>query len=457
MPTKGPSFSGPTSGWTATSLAPKTNNLPISDAAVAKFVAPPGYGKVPVSQQSLAANKARLQPRIDKAKIDAATLEKKGDQASLEAALDLRKKLAVWENSDKPHNAFDLFRATIDNFKTSHPNFKVSAENQRVLGMSDEFSGVAPTATPGLTQTALGSAAEQALAQYDPTRSAGVVGSLNPTGTSSVGVSRSYGTAAATPEEAQARIERDRQDSLRLTQGMAGPTPVGTTGPGPGGVGTVSSAASSGGSAGSSDLSQYNLTNADYGASLGPDPRIATKRMTPLEQLLAQIAPDLAAGAPPDPFANPRPTGQAPSTFQNVLAGLFGQSQSGGGSVNYGPSYGGPATGAPSYGANLASSIPGAPPFLAGAINGVQGFNPYASPQPTYVAPAPKLDFGGLAQLSAEQRIQAAQMAKDKAAAQAKWFASQAKQEQINAEQANMSRLKGFSGSGWQGPALPTY
>lgn len=208
-------------------------------------------------------------------------------------------------------------------------------------------------------------------------------------------------------------------------------------------------ASSSGG-----NLSQYDLTAADYGVG-GPDPRAAKPNQTPLESLLASIYPTLAAGAPADPLADPRaPTSN--STLNNVLSGLA-QQGSGAGWVSGGPSLSGPQAG-PSFGANLAATIPGAPPFLAGAINGVQQFNPYAQ-RPT----APQVAAGGgfdpligLSAISAEQRIQAAQMAKDKAAAQAKWFKSQADQEQMRADQANMSRLKGFSSSGWS-PALPTY
>jgi hypothetical protein len=214
-----------------------------------------------------------------------------------------------------------------------------------------------------------------------------------------------------------------------------------------------SMASSSGG--GSSNLSQYDLKDSDYGG-LGPDPRAPKPKQTPLESLLASIYPDLAAGAPADPFADPRvPTSN--STFQNVLSGL-GQRGSANGFVPGGPSLSGPAPVGPSAGANLAATIPGAPPFLAGAINGVQQFNPYAQ------RPAAPVGGGGggfdpligLSAISAEQRIQAAELAKNKAAAQAKWFKSQADQEQMLAEQANMSRLKGFSGSGFT-PAMPTY
>lgn len=439
MATKGPSFSGPTgTGWTSATLAPKLTNLPISDTAVRRTISPRGTGGLPTTPAMDARTKSMHAQKLAEWKPQAEALEKAGDQKSLEKALDLRKKIAVVEAYGTNKPSLDLYKETVNNFKTAHPEYQLTPQEQH--GLSVNFSGVGQSEVPSLAESALG--------KVPPAQPIGRDPAGNPF------YDAGGGRQTYNPSEA---VSVNRAAPAFAPSGPAAPSnaPPGGYVPGQTYNGqTYDGTFASGGS----NLSQYDLTAADYGRGVGPNPRTASNKQTPLESLLASIYPDLAAGAPTDPFADPRaPTSN--STFQNILAGL-GQRGSGAGAgwVSGGPSFSGPQAG-PSFGANLAATIPGAPPFLAGAINGVNAANPYAQRQA-----APMVASGGgfdpligLSAISAEQRIQAAQMAKDKAAAQAKWFKSQADQEQMRADQANMSRLKGFSNSGWTGPALPTY
>lgn len=203
------------------------------------------------------------------------------------------------------------------------------------------------------------------------------------------------------------------------------------------------------------------------GDGLGPNPRIVTAAMTPLEQLLSSMFPDFV-GTPENRDGGPlnpdlRGMGPAEGPFNNILSnlGLGGgaAAPTGGGWVS-GPAISGP-------GAAIASTIPGAPAWLGPQINqlpgGSGGF--YAPP-----APSQGLDLAGLAAISAEQERQRAAMQKAKAdrqaAFQAQLLADQ--QRQQAQDQINRQRAGGLvSSSGWSQspffrptawtPMLPTY
>lgn len=366
-------------GWTAATITPKTQDLPISEAAVARtFNIPiPGLKSFPGNTGARAEQAANFRrDDLARRKADAATAEaaaiSSGDPAELQAALRKQLQVSAIESQVAGVPPLDAFKKTVNDFKGKHPDLVLTPAQER--GMALTFQEPAPAlslATPGAPVAASGFTS----------------------------------------------------------------------------------------SGGGSDLSQYDLTPSDYGFAAGPDPRAATKKQTPLEQLLATLAPQAAQPAAADPFTDPRAPAAGGGVFNNVLAALAQPQQA---AMALAPVAATPAgvTGAPSYGANLAATIPGAPPFLAGAINGMQAFNPYAQPAAAPAQPqaARGIDLTGLAALSAEQRIQQAELAKNKAAAQAKWFASTAKQEQMRAEQENLNRLKGFgsSGSGWTGAAGPS-
>lgn len=185
-------------------------------------------------------------------------------------------------------------------------------------------------------------------------------------------------------------------------------------------------------------------------AALGPNPRIATAPMTPLEQLLSQMFPDLVGGGA-NPMADPRNPGAAPSTFNNVIANLGlgggGGAATGGGWVP-GPSMSG-------NGAAIASTIPGAPSWLGPQINNLPGSGGYYAP-PTMGGGG--LDLAGLAALSAEQERQRATMLKAQSDAAAAWQAQLLADQRRQQQQDQLNRLKlggaAPSLSSWQSPTF---
>lgn len=202
----------------------------------------------------------------------------------------------------------------------------------------------------------------------------------------------------------------------------------------------------------SGNLSQYDLTADELGGGLGPNPRSAGPPQTPLETLLASIYPDAAAagGAAVDP-RNPN----QPSVFNNVLANMAAEIQGGGPNISGfvpGPMVPG------GTGAQIASTIPGAPPFLAGAINNLGGGG--FAPGGMVAAPVARPAFDplvGISAISAEQRIQAADLARQKAERQASWEAQMLAQQRAQQQRNQILRQQAgpsVSVSGWQAPTF---
>lgn len=199
------------------------------------------------------------------------------------------------------------------------------------------------------------------------------------------------------------------------------------------------------------DLSQYNLTQQELGAV--PNLRRSVPQTTPLEQLLSSIFPDAAANFDPtfvDPMADPRQPGATPSLFNTILGNLGAQPSSP--AVFTPPTFG--TVPAPmGTGNQIAATIPGAPPFLAGAIDRVNASGAFAPQAAGTMSGAGALNLAGIAALAAEQRAQANQMAQEKAAADAAYFQQQqAKQKaQRLAAQRQRQRFGGVNAitSGW--------
>lgn len=201
--------------------------------------------------------------------------------------------------------------------------------------------------------------------------------------------------------------------------------------------------------AGSGGPSAYNLSDSDFGG-LGPNPRTVVKPQTALESLLSAIYPDAAAsggGVTGDP-RNP----QQPSVINNVLANL---SATPGPQSGYVPA---PALiGAAPAGAQIASTIPGAPPFLAGAINNVNTAGGFGFAGAPVAAARPAVDLASIAAISAEQRIQEAARLKAEADRQAQYFAQLQAQQRAQQQADQIARQKAgvaFSQSGWQSPTF---
>lgn len=219
----------------------------------------------------------------------------------------------------------------------------------------------------------------------------------------------------------------------------------------------------SGGGGGSSD-SGSNMLSGGRGAGGGG--RGAFTQPTPLEALLASVFPDAVSGSDPNPLNPNTAAPQQGALFRTILGnlGASGSSAPAPAPIAFaqGPFFGGPSTGA-----QIASTIPGAPSFLAGAINQV---NTAGMPAPVMPA-APAIDAAGLAALAAEQRAQANQMAQEKAAMEAAWFQQQQQQQRAQAMTAQRQRQRfgGVSGvtsglggvtSGWSpspGPGFGLY
>lgn len=193
------------------------------------------------------------------------------------------------------------------------------------------------------------------------------------------------------------------------------------------------------------DASQYDLTEDELAGGPIPNLRAPTEPQTPLEQLLRTIYPDAPAASAANPM-DPR-GGAASNSFSNALAYLTQQQQAPGQQSGYVPS---PMMAAPSgNGAQIASTIPGAPSFLGGAINQLGSYG-YAPPQ--VVAPAPNVGntLSGLAAISAEQRLQKAQLDAQNKARDDEYFRKQAADQAAAAKQANIDRLRG----GWSSPTF---
>jgi len=304
--------------------------------------------------------------------------------------------------------------ARLDRAKKAEEFARASGDPYQLQLAQQMLVGFTMQATPGdaAAKRAAGAAAEQAFVQRNP------------------------GT--------QARLNATPPSLRELVLGRGTPSAAVST--------TVSGGGTRSGGGSSSD---------DSSDSLGPDPRVAQKPRTPLESLLAAIYPEAATPPAPDPFADPRAVTPQTSVIDTILGNLGANRGAGSGYVS-GPAFNGPAysaSPATSNGAAIASTIPGAPPFLAPAIDNVQAFNPFAQ------APARPVATGGggfdplvgISAIAAEQRIQKAQLDAAKAKAQADYHASQVKQEKMRSEATNLNRLKGFGASGWSGPALPTY
>lgn len=193
-----------------------------------------------------------------------------------------------------------------------------------------------------------------------------------------------------------------------------------------------------------SDLSKYNLTPKELGVT--PNLRVATPQQTPLEQLLAQMFPDAAANYDPtalDPYADPRAQSNTPSLFSTILGNLGTQPSSSGSN--------------PQVQTNPASqvaapSIPGAPPFLAGATANLQnGWT--AAPQAPVAGTNPLVALGGLASLAAEQRAQQAEQMKAQKQAETDYFQQQQQKQQAQKMVAQRQRQRfgsvNATTSGW--------
>lgn len=213
-----------------------------------------------------------------------------------------------------------------------------------------------------------------------------------------------------------------------------------------GGSSVPATASASGAATSGGNLGQYDLNDSELGAI--PNPRLAPRQTNGLESLLAAIFPDAAAsGALTNPQADARTGGQAPSLLNTILGNLGQQPQA----TTGGPSFNGPAS-VGGNGAAIAATIPGAPGFLGGAINNVQGGMSGFVPAPV-VSPAASLGntLAGVAAISAEQRIQQ-QQAEAKRQAEALAFYEQTRQRQAAADEAaRMQRLRGGAG-GWNAP-----
>lgn len=215
--------------------------------------------------------------------------------------------------------------------------------------------------------------------------------------------------------------------AARSRRSPFGGVPVGSAGGG--GVSIAGSA--------SSDLSRYDLKDSDFG---GGGSRTSTYTPTPLESLLSSMFPEAAADFDPTQTATGRTSGPAPSLLDTILGNL---GSVGGGASGYGlsPVY------QPSYGAQLSATIPGAPPFLANAINRVSGTGfgvPSGGPVRGGFG-----DLGGLAAISAEQRIQKAELDRARAESEANYLKSQQKIQQDAAKRQQIQRQKLSPVSGW--------
>lgn len=217
-------------------------------------------------------------------------------------------------------------------------------------------------------------------------------------------------------------------------------------------AGGAVSAGGTGAGTGGSDLSQYRLSEEELGTP--PDLRRVAPNTTPLEQLLASIFPDAAANYDPtavDPMADPRNPGQAQSLFNTILGNLGTQPVA---PMTFAqPTFGAPAPMMSGQGNQIASTIPGAPSFLGGAIDRVNTAGPYMQPMGGATGGAAALNAAGIAALAAEQRAQANQMAQEQAAADAAFFQQQQARQKAQRMTAQRQRQR-FGGvnaltSGW--------
>lgn len=338
-----------------------------------------------------------------------------------------------YDNSATANQArLEKAKAAEEMARTSGDNYQLRIARGMATGFAAQAAAAAVTAAGGsdVERAAASHAAAVKAEQEFITRNPSLTPTIDP---------RPY---PITPEERQARLKETLLSGGAPRQGWINPAqPSEDDLPGEGGGG------GGGGSSSSSD------------DMLGPDPRAVKKNITPLESLLSSIYPDAVATA--DPFADPRAAGGGTSVIDTILGNLgASRGSASGGSSGYvpAPSFSGPA--GPSQGAQIAATIPGAPPFLANAINNVQAFNPYnqVPNQPTRGGGGGFDPLIGISAISAEQRVQKAELAKAQAAAKAKYLASQAKQEKMSAESANLARLKvsPVGQSGWS-PAMPQY
>lgn len=174
------------------------------------------------------------------------------------------------------------------------------------------------------------------------------------------------------------------------------------------------------------------FTGGGGGRGAGMGGRGTFTQPTPLEALLASVFPDAAVGSDPNPI-NPNSGAPQQSALFRTILGNLGASGVGGVAA--------PApvqTFAPTPGAQIASTIPGAPPFLAGAINQVNTAGvPVSAAQSR-----PAFDAAGLAALAAEQRAQANQAAQEKLALETQLFQQQQAQKKAAALTAQRQRQR---------------
>lgn len=200
------------------------------------------------------------------------------------------------------------------------------------------------------------------------------------------------------------------------------------------------------------NLSQYNLTNAELGIGTGRGRndmgggRGTFATPTPLESLLASIFPDAAMGSDPSPMNPNTNAPQSGALFRTILGNL-GADMGAGPTSLPAPVIAGPA----GVGSQLAATIPGAPPFLGSAIDRVTTAGSAAAP--TVAGGVGGLNAMGIAALAAEQRAQANQLAQEQAAANAAYFEQQQAQQRAQrfAEQRRRQRFGGVNAltSGW--------
>lgn len=193
---------------------------------------------------------------------------------------------------------------------------------------------------------------------------------------------------------------------------------------------------------GPSDLSKYNLTEAELG--LPPDLRKSKTQTTPLEQLLAQMFPDAAESFQERPETDPLADPRAGQPYNSLLGTILG---------NLGTQPGGGAAPQPVPVPNnfAALNIPGAPPFLAGATNNLQ--SGWMAPQVPLAGGNPLVTLGGVASLAAEQRAQQAEQMKAQKQAETDYFKQQQQQQKAKSMAAQRQRQRfgsvNATTSGW--------
>lgn len=196
---------------------------------------------------------------------------------------------------------------------------------------------------------------------------------------------------------------------------------------------------------GPSDLSKYNLTEAELG--LPPDLRKSKTQTTPLEQLLAQMFPDAAESFQERPETDPLADPRAGQPYNSLLGTILG---------NLGTQPGVAQQPVPVPNNFAAPNIPGAPPFLAGATQNLQ--SGWMAPQVPLAGGNPLVTLGGVASLAAEQRAQQAEQMKAQKQAETDYFKQQQQQQKAKSMAAQRQRQRfgsvNATTSGWSSNPL---